>query len=72
MAGGLIPYAGSPCRDFGAFWVLHPGRAADETEGRERAARRAAGGISEWPDGSRATSYKFLHALYQEVLYAAD
>jgi hypothetical protein len=32
----------------------------------------AAGGISEWPDGSRATSYRFLHALYQEVLYAAD
>ena len=26
-------------------------------------------GASEWPDGTRATGYLFLHALYQEVLY---
>lgn len=26
-------------------------------------------GISEWPDGTVATCYRFLHALYQEVLY---
>ena len=26
-------------------------------------------GISEWPDGTVATRYQFLHALYQEVLY---
>jgi predicted ATPase len=26
-------------------------------------------GISEWPDGTVATRYSFLHALYQEVLY---
>ncbi len=28
-----------------------------------------ASGISEWPDGTLATRYRFLHALYQEVLY---
>jgi predicted ATPase len=27
------------------------------------------GGVSEWPDGTVATRYHFLHALYQEVLY---
>jgi predicted ATPase len=26
-------------------------------------------GVSEWPDGTVATCYSFLHALYQEVLY---
>jgi predicted ATPase len=26
-------------------------------------------GVSEWPDGTVATRYHFLHALYQEVLY---
>lgn len=26
-------------------------------------------GMSEWPDGTVATRYQFLHALYQEVLY---
>ena len=26
-------------------------------------------GVSEWPDGTVATRYSFLHALYQEVLY---
>jgi DNA-binding winged helix-turn-helix (wHTH) protein/predicted ATPase len=26
-------------------------------------------GVSEWPDGTVATHYHFLHALYQEVLY---
>jgi predicted ATPase len=26
-------------------------------------------GVSEWPDGTVATRYNFLHALYQEVLY---
>jgi tetratricopeptide (TPR) repeat protein len=26
-------------------------------------------GASEWPDGTRTTSYRFLHALYQEALY---
>ncbi|MBI3757401.1 MAG: AAA family ATPase [Deltaproteobacteria bacterium] len=26
-------------------------------------------GVSAWPDGTVATSYSFLHALYQEVLY---
>jgi predicted ATPase/DNA-binding winged helix-turn-helix (wHTH) protein len=26
-------------------------------------------GVSEWPDGTVATRYDFLHALYQEVLY---
>jgi adenylate cyclase len=26
-------------------------------------------GVSEWPDGTVATGYHFLHALYQEVLY---
>ena len=26
-------------------------------------------GISEWPDGTVAACYSFLHALYQEVLY---
>jgi DNA-binding winged helix-turn-helix (wHTH) protein/predicted ATPase len=26
-------------------------------------------GVSEWPDGTVATCYHFLHALYQEVLY---
>jgi predicted ATPase len=26
-------------------------------------------GMSAWPDGTVATSYSFLHALYQEVLY---
>src|SRR5215472_4159224 len=26
-------------------------------------------GVSEWPDGTVATYYSFLHALYQEVLY---
>ncbi len=27
-------------------------------------------GTADWPDGTVATQYKFLHALYQEVLYA--
>ena len=27
-----------------------------------------AGGVSAWPDGTMAASYRFLHALYQEVL----
>ena len=26
-------------------------------------------GTADWPDGTRATRYGFLHALYQEVLY---
>src|SRR5262249_47685589 len=26
-------------------------------------------GTSEWPDGTVATRYQFLHALYQEVVY---
>lgn len=26
-------------------------------------------GISEWPDGTVAAGYRFLHALYQDVLY---
>src|SRR5207249_3015454 len=26
-------------------------------------------GVSEWPDGTVATRYHFLHALYQEMLY---
>jgi predicted ATPase/DNA-binding winged helix-turn-helix (wHTH) protein len=26
-------------------------------------------GVSEWPDGTRASRYAFQHALYQEVLY---
>lgn len=25
--------------------------------------------VSDWPDGTTATQYEFLHALYQEVLY---
>ncbi|MBI3801082.1 MAG: AAA family ATPase [Deltaproteobacteria bacterium] len=28
-----------------------------------------ANGVSEWPDGTVAARYSFLHALYQEVLY---
>src|SRR6185369_15324476 len=28
-----------------------------------------ADGVSEWSDGTVATRYHFLHALYQEVLY---
>lgn len=28
-----------------------------------------ASGTAEWPDGTVATSYQFLHALYQQVLY---
>lgn len=28
-----------------------------------------AGGVSEWPDGTVAARYGFIHALYQEVLY---
>ncbi|MBI3799389.1 MAG: AAA family ATPase [Deltaproteobacteria bacterium] len=39
----------------------------------EGLARRAqflrASGESEWPDGTVAARYRFLHALYQEVLY---
>ena len=27
-------------------------------------------GASQWPDGTAAASYRFIHALYQEVLYA--
>ena len=27
-------------------------------------------GVIAWPDGTRATCYRFLHALYQEVLYS--
>ena len=26
-------------------------------------------GLSEWPDGTLSTRYRFIHALYQEVLY---
>ena len=29
-----------------------------------------AAGASQWPDGTAAASYRFIHALYQEVLYA--
>ena len=28
-----------------------------------------AAGASQWPDGTAAASYRFIHALYQEVLY---
>jgi len=39
----------------------------------ERLARREffvqAHGSSEWPDGTVSAHYRFLHALYQEVLY---
>jgi tetratricopeptide (TPR) repeat protein len=39
----------------------------------EGLARRAqflqVSGVSEWPDGTVAARYRFLHALYQEVLY---
>ncbi len=27
-------------------------------------------GLAEWPDGTAGTHYRFIHALYQEVLYA--
>ena len=27
-------------------------------------------GVSQWPDGTVAASYRFIHALYQEVLYS--
>jgi DNA-binding winged helix-turn-helix (wHTH) protein/tetratricopeptide (TPR) repeat protein len=29
----------------------------------------AACGASEWPDGTHATAYRFVHTLYQQVLY---
>ena len=29
-----------------------------------------ADGIAEWPNGTITTQYSFLHALYQEVIYA--
>ena len=28
-----------------------------------------AAGVQEWPDGTLASQYRFVHALYQEVLY---
>jgi predicted ATPase len=50
------------------------GAAVEEVEERCVAlARRGqfvqASGTAEWPDGTVATRYSFLHALYQEVLY---
>ncbi|MGH8773129.1 MAG: hypothetical protein ACREV2_18430, partial [Burkholderiales bacterium] len=35
----------------------------------ERGQMIAQAGITEWPDGTVAGRYRFLHALYQEVLY---
>src|SRR5262249_46460444 len=49
----------------------------DPQEGEERCAALArsgqflrATGVAEWPDGTVAGRYAFIHALYQEVLYA--
>ncbi|HJY81218.1 MAG TPA: hypothetical protein VKK81_09060, partial [Candidatus Binatia bacterium] len=48
--------------------------AGDEVEGRcAELARRGqflqARGLAEWPDGTVAARYGFIHALYQEVVY---
>ncbi|MGH8531722.1 MAG: ATP-binding protein, partial [Gammaproteobacteria bacterium] len=37
----------------------------------ERGQMIAQAGITEWPDGTVAGRYRFLHALYREVLYQA-
>jgi predicted ATPase len=54
---------------------------ADEIDGQEgerlcaALARRGqfvrAAGVAEWPDGTAAGRYAFIHALYQQVLYAS-
>src|SRR5207244_2904551 len=52
------------------------GSEAEVAEVEERCAGLArreqflrATGVSEWPDGTVAARYGFIHALYQEVLY---
>jgi DNA-binding winged helix-turn-helix (wHTH) protein/predicted ATPase len=61
--------------EFSAAVASAAGIEAPEGERRcERLARRGqilrAAGVAEWPDGTVAGRYAFIHALYQSVLYA--
>ena len=61
--------------EFSAAVAAVGGVDADEAESRcDALARRGrflrATGVAEWPDGTVASRYAFIHALYQNVLYA--
>ena len=61
--------------EFSAAVAFADGIDAEEAERRcEALARRGqflrGAGVAEWPDGTVAGRYVFIHALYQQVLYA--
>jgi hypothetical protein len=61
--------------EFSAAIAAAPDVSVEEAERRcEALARRGqfvrSAGVSEWPDGTVAGRYAFIHALYQHVLYA--
>lgn len=71
----IVEAASIAGREFSAAMVAAAaGRDEDDTEARFAALARQgrlvhARGIAEWPDGTVASRYGFIHDLYQEVLY---